>query len=184
MNQKTIVPGSDQQPAAPVQTSAQPAAEQKGPVFCKDCTHIRHADQPAPFCAAVTAEVSLVHGSQNAFCEDARHERGECGVEGRLFAPRHHADTINVVYSTGSIDALPATGSCDHRFAVVTLSPQPAEPASAVRTVTFASDHLIAIELALEERIFFIERMIAYNPGDMHWTDSLDVARQALELVQ
>lgn len=57
---------------------------------------------------------------------------------------------------------------------------------SGTRTITFATDHLVQIELALKDRIDALLELIAINDsGDagMILRDSLDVTRQALELV-
>lgn len=157
--------------AALAPSSAQaPAHPAKSPSFCVNCTHIRHADKPAPFCAAVIAEVSPVHGPRHQYCVLARNDMGECGVEGRLFEARPTPAPYERRQSAAQPSPSPA--------------PQPFEPGSAVRDVTFATDHLIAIELALEDRIELIKRQIGFNPADMYWRDALDVARQALELVQ
>ncbi len=69
-----------------------------------------------------------------------------------------------------------------------TPQPIPAAPdnANPVRTITFTTDHLIAIEMALEDRIVVLEQRVAAVPDHMApaQRDALDVARQALELVQ
>jgi hypothetical protein len=56
--------------------------------------------------------------------------------------------------------------------------------ATCVRTVTLTTDHLMQIELGLEEQIRELERLIERDPDDMAWRDQLDVARQALQIVQ
>lgn len=159
---------------ATVSSTSNPA---QATAFCVNCAHIRHADKPAPFCAAAISHVSPVFGPRHEYCQIARAERGECGVEGRLFA--QHAPLTNFVQATGSRDPLPGLADSDRRFAVVSVS-----PGSAIRTITFATDHLFAIELALEARIAFIKQQIGFNPDDMHWRDALDVSNQALELVE
>lgn len=57
----------------------------------------------------------------------------------------------------------------------------------AVRTVTFATDHLTAIAAALNDRIVALEQLAASAavdyPGDLAWADALDVARQSLALI-
>jgi hypothetical protein len=53
-----------------------------------------------------------------------------------------------------------------------------------IRRVTFAIDHLIAIEMALEDRIVVLQQRVAAAPDCMVQRDALDVAHQALELVQ
>jgi hypothetical protein len=56
--------------------------------------------------------------------------------------------------------------------------------ATSVRTLTLTTDHLMQIELGLEEQIRDLERLIERDPDDMAWRDQLDVARQALRIVQ
>lgn len=53
-----------------------------------------------------------------------------------------------------------------------------------VKTVTFASEHLIVIEIALDSHIVLLEECVKAAPDSMAQRDALDVARQALELVQ
>lgn len=55
---------------------------------------------------------------------------------------------------------------------------------SPVKTVTLASDHVIAIGLALDMRIEYIELQIAIQPDDMYWRDALDVATQSIEMMR
>ena len=63
----------------------------------------------------------------------------------------------------------------------------PLDDVPGIRTITFATDHLIEIELALEDRIEKLQKIIdgAVDGVDcMSLRDSLDVTRQALELVR
>lgn len=61
-------------------------------------------------------------------------------------------------------------------------------PAGAVRTVTLATDHLDAIAEALNGRIMELKPLVTHAamdcPSDLTWADALDVARQALALVE
>ncbi len=73
-------------------------------VFCKDCSHIRDAQERFPYCAAPgTQRIDLVRGPLNLQCEELRATKGPCGIEGRLFALHTTSDIGDISNSSSQV---------------------------------------------------------------------------------
>jgi hypothetical protein len=138
-------------------------------LFCKNCRHFNLSSEQ---CAAPGALLlDLVHGPIPQLCKTMRAPDGECGRAAVLFMA---LDPIN----ESAITKFRTEREPYQTFAEF------ASGLAGVKTVTFAPEHLIVIEIALDSHIVLLEECVKAAPDSMAQRDALDVARQALELVQ
>lgn len=138
-------------------------------LFCKDCQHFNLITEQ---CAAPAALLmNLVWGPAPQPSKAVRAHGGKCGVAAALFMAQPTVDA-------------PVAAEIKAERAPYERRAPAAIDLTSVRTITFATGHLILIEIALDSHIVLLEECVKAAPDSMAQRDALDIARQALELVQ